>query len=177
MYEHYRASLRHYRSRNNWFLCLKGNHSVSGYYKTDVNVSFYIIYLHLWSLRNWLAGIFVVFQDLGGDPDMFNQAGTDELWAHLSAGSVVESFQNLSIDCVFIIHVTMFKCTKTFNFVSCPERQTWQGHHHNGDQAARRPNMMHSISGRRFSCSFKGGLFAVGFGVRGNVGVGDGPIR
>ena len=34
-----------------------------------------------------------------------------------------------------------------------------QGHHHNGDQAARRPHMMRSLCGRRFGCNFKGGLF------------------
>ena len=37
-------------------------------------------------------------------------------------------------------------------------RYEQQGHHHNGDQAARRPHMMCSICGRRFGCNFKGGL-------------------
>ena len=36
---------------------------------------------------------------------------------------------------------------------------TEQGHHHKGDQAARRPHMMFSISGRRFGCNLKVGLF------------------
>ena len=37
-----------------------------------------------------------------------------------------------------------------------------QGHHHNGDQAARRPNVMCSICGRRFATPR--------FGVRGGGG-------
>ena len=41
-----------------------------------------------------------------------------------------------------------------------------QGHHHNGDQVARRPHMMCSIYGRRFATPQ--------FGVR---GVGDGLIQ
>ena len=36
-----------------------------------------------------------------------------------------------------------------------------QGHHHNGDQAARRPHMMYSICGRRFTTTL--------FGVRGDL--------
>ena len=34
-----------------------------------------------------------------------------------------------------------------------------QGHHHNGDQAARRIDMMCSICGCRFGCNLEGGLF------------------
>ena len=54
---------------------------------------------------------------------------------------------------------------------------TKQGHHHNGDQAARRPNMMCSICGRRFGCNFKGRLFDPPvWGVRGTWGWEMGPF-
>ena len=55
--------LRHYRSQNNWFLCLKGNHSMSGYHQPgNVNVS-YIMYLHLWSTHITFK-VLIVSEDL-----------------------------------------------------------------------------------------------------------------
>ena len=49
-----------------------------------------------------------------------------------------------------------------------------QGHHQNGDQAARRHDMMRSIGGHRFGCNFEGGLFdpPPGLGRRGGSGMG-----
>ena len=48
MYENYRMALRDCCSQNKWFLCLKRNHSISGYdQQGNDNVS-YIIYLHLY---------------------------------------------------------------------------------------------------------------------------------
>ena len=49
-----------------------------------------------------------------------------------------------------------------------------QGHHHNSDQAARQPDMMRSICGRRFGCSFKGFLYPPVWGVRGTWGAENG---
>ena len=59
IYGNYWTSLRHFRSQNNWFLCLKVNPWISGYYQ-PVNDS-YTIYLHLLSLhmifkhKGWMA--------------------------------------------------------------------------------------------------------------------------